>query len=308
MGHQPPHKEKKLITVEVEVADDEADNDYEAEEESIGEDIGKVGKKQKRKLRQDDIDSNRKTTALSGMPAIKNYIQKGKGKEMGREHGLIPGWRKASTTEENSKDENTPIVQYGGIISDDKSDKVQCQAVATRVLLAVPEWISKAPLKKMTKIEVNPEAQPKTLKEAHGGDDKWVLKHLLDEAHVQYTNKVVPLVCKKAGSLNPWESFTVEHVQSVVNEVFGKGTYKVKSDRVWYGLTMSRLQNWHNRFAQSMLDTINAFIEEYKSDLNSPKAIVEQMEILLKKTKISTTNSEQYMFAYQWVEWGNVKE
>ena len=52
------------------------DNDYEAEEESVGEDIGEVGKKRKRKLGQDDIDSIKKTTAPSGTPAIKNQSGK----------------------------------------------------------------------------------------------------------------------------------------------------------------------------------------------------------------------------------------
>ena len=71
---------------------------------------------------------------------------------------------------------------------------------------------------------------------------------------------------------------------------------------------MSHLQNWRNGFAQCALDTIDAFIEEYKSDLNSPEAITEQIEILLEKTKINTTDSDQYTFAYQWVEWGNAAE
>ena len=96
----------------------------------------------------------------------------------------------------------------------------------------------------MTKIEANPEAQPKTLKEVCGGDDKWALKHLPEEACARYTNEVVPLVRKKAGSLNPWETFTVEHVQSVINEVFGKGVYKVKSDGVWYGLVSTVHRNY----------------------------------------------------------------
>ena len=71
---------------------------------------------------------------------------------------------------------------------------------------------------------------------------------------------------------------------------------------------MSCLQNWRNGFAQGSLDTIKAFIKEYKSELNSPEAITEQIELLLEKTKISTTNSEHYTFAYQWVEWGNATE
>lgn len=86
----------------------------------------------------------------------------------------------------------------------------------------------------MTKIEVKAIA-PKTLKEARGGDDNWALKHLPEQARIPYTNIVVPLARKKAGSLDPWESLTVEHIQDIVDHVFGK-QYKVTRDGVWYGL------------------------------------------------------------------------
>ena len=87
----------------------------------------------------------------------------------------------------------------------------------------------------MTKIEVNPDA-PKSLKEARGGDNKWALKHLPEQARIPYTTFVVPLARKKAGSLDPWENLTVEQIQSIVDDVFGKEKYKVTGDGVWYGL------------------------------------------------------------------------
>lgn len=65
---------------------------------------------------------------------------------------------------------------------------------------------------------------------------------------------------------------------------------------------MSRLQGWRNGFAQSALDTIDTFIEANKSELKSSNEIAEQIELLLDKAKLGT-DSEQYTYAYQWVEW-----
>ena len=245
-------------------------------------------------------------------------------------------------TQANNHDEEGPMVQYGGILADNESDEVQRAAVEARALSGRPERLGKAPLKvkpvfsprqsanmsssqKMTKIEANPEAQPKTLKEVRGGDDKWALKHLPEEARIRYTNEVVPLARKKAGSLNPWDQLTAENLQTLIDKVFGKGQYRVTNDGVWQGLvrsicrptstltnliqseTLSRLQNWRNGFAQSALDAIDEFIEANKSKLNTPEAIAEQVEMLLEKTKI-TTDSEQYTYAYQWAEWENATE
>lgn len=217
----------------------------------------------------------------------------------------------------NNDDKEGPMVQYGGILANNESDKVQHTAVEARALSGCPVRLGKAPLKvnpifspcqsanislsqKMMKIEANPKAQLKTLKEVCGSDYKWALKHLTKEAHIQYTNEVVPLVHKKAGSLNPWDQLTAENLQTLIDEVFGKGQYRVTNDVVLQGLvrsichpistlmnliqseTLSCLQNWCNRFAQSTLDVINKCIEANKSELNTPEAIAEQVEMIRK--------------------------
>lgn len=83
--------------------------------------------------------------------------------------------------------------------------------------------------------------QPKTLKQVRGGADKWALSHLPSEARIKFTNNVVPLARKKAGSLDPWENLTVEHVQDIMDIVFNQGKYKVSADNVFYGLVRSML-------------------------------------------------------------------
>lgn len=53
------------------------------------------------------------------------------------------------------------------------------------------------------------------------------------------------------------------------------------------------MQGWRNGFAQSALDTIDAFIEANKSELKSSNEIAEQIELLLDKARLGT-DSEQY--------------
>lgn len=88
------------------------------------------------------------------------------------------------------------------------------------------------------KIEANPIAdEPKTLKQARGGGNKWTLAHLPDQKGSDFTDLVAPLIRKQAGtSLNPWLNPTVEQVQDIVDNVFGKGKYTVTENGPWYGL------------------------------------------------------------------------
>ena len=79
--------------------------------------------------------------------------------------------------------------------------------------------------------------EPKTLKEARGGCNKWALAHLPDNKGSDFTELIAPLIRKKAGmSLNPWENLKVEEIQEIVNNVFGNGKYDVTEDGPWYGL------------------------------------------------------------------------
>ena len=64
-----------------------------------------------------------------------------------------------------------------------------------------------------------------------------MLGHLPDKKGPQFTELVAPLVRKKVGtSLNPWDNLKVEHVQEIVDHVFGQGKYGAVEDSPWYGL------------------------------------------------------------------------
>jgi hypothetical protein len=88
------------------------------------------------------------------------------------------------------------------------------------------------------KVELNPIVNdPKTLKEARGGCNKWTLAHLPGKKGTEFTEVIAPLVRKKAGaSLNPWDNLNVEQLQDIIDSVFGKGKYEVVEDGPWYGL------------------------------------------------------------------------
>ena len=89
----------------------------------------------------------------------------------------------------------------------------------------------------MVKIEDNGIVQPKTKKEACGGDDKWKLKHLDGrELEERFTCSVAPQACKKTGSLAPWDNLSVNQIKEIVDEVFGDGVHQVAEDGVWVGL------------------------------------------------------------------------
>lgn len=90
----------------------------------------------------------------------------------------------------------------------------------------------------MVKVKPNPEAPPKSMKEACRGTKNWKHVHLPNHAatEVPFKDVVVPQAHKKAGALNPWAALTVEDLQTIVDEVFkGKG-YKVAEDNIWYQL------------------------------------------------------------------------
>ena len=180
--------------------------------------------------------------------------------------------------------------------------------------------------------------RPKTLREARGGNDKWVLGNLPQDTSVAFTREVIPLTQKKAGCLQPWEHLTVAHVQEIINTVFGEGKYKVVEEDVWYGLVHFScaynnffmnipvevnmcLHNWHNGFAQAALNTINLFVERNASALTTKELIAEEIKGHLEKvnisqakdkvskrpnpntTEVKQVDEETYTYVFQWEEW-----
>jgi hypothetical protein len=97
-------------------------------------------------------------------------------------------------------------------------------------------------------VELNPIVNdPKTLKDARGGCNKWTLAHLPDKRGTEFTEAVAPLVRKKVGaSLNPWENLDIDDLQEIIDSVFGEGKYKVSDDGPWYGLVSLYYPGFHH--------------------------------------------------------------
>jgi hypothetical protein len=161
-------------------------------------------------------------------------------------------------------EEDDSLVKFGGLVPDDETDEVEEAATQQAKLkkesiVSICTWriyfditACKAP---MVKIEPNPvilNQHKSTLKAARNGDKKWKLCHLPGDNGVQrlFTDEVAPQVCKKAGTLPPWDNPSVVDIQVVVDNVFGKGTYIISEDNVWYGLVSAHFYCIHNYTSQ----------------------------------------------------------
>lgn len=74
------------------------------------------------------------------------------------------------------------------------------------------------------------------MKESRGGDDKWQEKHLPPEAKARFKEEVVPHIRLLLGSLEPWDLLTPEHVQKVLDLVYGVGTYQATKTDPFFNL------------------------------------------------------------------------
>jgi hypothetical protein len=118
------------------------------------------------------------------------------------------------------------------------------------------------------------------MKEARGGDEKWQEKHLPADAKARFKDEVIPRVRRLLGSLEPWTLLTPEHVQEVLDDVFGEGTYQAARNEVFYNLvrhlapslpffsstvpieTKMRIENWQNGFSQAAVQSVQSLIED----------------------------------------------
>ena len=83
----------------------------------------------------------------------------------------------------------------------------------------------------MIKVEANPEAPPKNMKEARNRDKNWKLARIPDHAQTEtlFKTLVTAGAHRKAGLLESWGTLGVVHVYP------DKG-YKVVEDNAWYQL------------------------------------------------------------------------
>ncbi|KAM6490252.1 hypothetical protein JOM56_014229 [Amanita muscaria] len=207
-------------------------------------------------------------------------------------HGIDPEWelmvkqradqRKIGKllTNVSITDNSDSMAQFGGPIPEGQTDDVEANAIKENKTPHILSLNSGQKPYSIVKIQDNPTV-PRTIKEARGGHDKWMLKHLGDEKRVQemFTEAVIPLARKKAGELEPWTSLDVDD-------------------------TTARLQNWRNTFAQNAMESVDLLINQHKESLNTKELVAAQINAQLQKVPIKS-GSELNMYAYQWHDWNN---
>ena len=123
------------------------------------------------------------------------------------------------------------------------------------------------------------------------GDNKWKLKHLSNNTAVQtlFTERVAPLACKKAATLDPWSNLNINKVQVI-------------------------LQGWQSSIGSKVLETVKKLLidknkpemekmickhheENPNSELTLKDLIMDQIEAHLQKKPLQP-GSELYTYAY----------
>ena len=160
---------------------------------------------------------------------------------------------------------------------------------------------------------------PKTMKEVRGGDEKWQDKHLPADAKVRFKEEVVPRIRQLLGSLDPWEPLTPEHVQKVLDDVFGEGKYQATRNEVFFNLVRCLLfetyhlkcspskakmhmENWRNGFSQAAVLAVKSLISDNADILTTAADVKELIKHYLSKVQVKP-DSDHQTYAYQWAEW-----
>ncbi|KAG6874333.1 hypothetical protein C0992_007887, partial [Termitomyces sp. T32_za158] len=148
------------------------------------------------------------------------------------------------------------LVMIRGFLADNEDDEVE-QAAAMKAEVK-PQRRQNLP----AMVKIVPTKHVVTLTELRGGKKKWNLNHLPSGTSSQFTSMVIPLVKEKAGTLAPWATLSTPELQSIIDAVYKRGTYVVKSGDVWHGLVSYRLQSWRNGFATAACNIVKEFFED----------------------------------------------
>lgn len=119
----------------------------------------------------------------------------------------------------------------------------------------------------MVKIEDKPVEAHKKAKDIRNGAKKWKHCHLPDypDSKKSFANEVVPLACKKTGTLEPWELIKAEDLQLIVNQVYPEKQYTVEMGNVWY-----QLVPYHNILSRPL--SLTQFLDE-----DAPQKLAQQI-------------------------------
>ncbi|KAM6491212.1 hypothetical protein JOM56_013451 [Amanita muscaria] len=204
-----------------------------------------------KKRREDD------TTGLD--PEWADFIKKhGKRKQVTKQAEAATEHSQAAVAGPVSDEES--CVRYGGFIGDNEDDTVEASTVGQAIL---------KPKKNVYVRLNNTPNEPKTMKEARGGDcyncrgdERWKEKHLPEDSKQLFKEEVLPRICQLLGALEPWAILTHGHIQNVLDQVFGEGKYSAVNNKVFYGLAKMCIENWRNGFSKAAIEAVQKMIDD----------------------------------------------
>ncbi|KAM6488993.1 hypothetical protein JOM56_015546 [Amanita muscaria] len=240
-----------------------------------------------KKRREDD------TTGLD--PEWADFIKKhGKRKQVTKQAEAATEHSQAAVAGPVLDEES--CVRYGGFIGDNEDDTAEASAVGQAILKP------KKNLYPSIRIQNNAPNEPKTMKEARGGDERWKEKHLPEDSKQLFKEEVLPRIRQLLGALEPWAILTHGHVQNVLDQVFGEGKYSAVNDKVFYGLAKMRIENWRNGFSKAAVEAVQKMINDNAEILATGAARKEFIAGYLLKVPVGG-DGEYDTHAYQWAEW-----
>ncbi|KAJ3492461.1 hypothetical protein NLJ89_g11232 [Agrocybe chaxingu] len=288
--------------VDLESEDSSKDQDYVDEEENRSDEEEVGGKKKKRTAMREGIAGMRDIPA-SSVTKRKDITEdihtqtKKKFKATNLPSGIAPSYRSSHAHNQpsqptTSSDDN--MAQYGGYVDDRETDTAERQALES----------GRGGNLSMIKI-VHNEPVTMTQKAARGGGNKWTLQHLPPGTSRDFQSVLLPIVRKYTGTMNPWDTPSNAELQTLVDEVYGTSKYTVLSESVWERLIHYRLYGWRNGFVAAAADTLEAFIDNYRSSsFQTPEAIAEWVADMLEEHDLAPGSAKSKKTSpYQWREW-----
>ncbi|KAJ7822703.1 hypothetical protein B0H13DRAFT_2447204 [Mycena leptocephala] len=227
------------------------------------------------KTSRDNITAQRRTKAQSGTPEIGPSLKRKasekekktgakKKSKLSKKSGLAPAPRRTASSASGRSsqmavdtDDDGQMVRPGGpAFDDDPNEHIEGkQKKKKRGRPSESDYI-----------QISKPPKPPTLKEIRQGRDKWTLDDFPSGASAKFKEVMTPLARVHMGQHeDPWEVFTDEQLEVVMDKIYGEHDYNVK-DPVWHGLVAYRLTDWRNAIAHRGLDAVTSFLNTKRED------------------------------------------
>ncbi|KAJ7724779.1 hypothetical protein B0H16DRAFT_1698549 [Mycena metata] len=232
------------------------------------------------KAKRDDIKASRKTQSQSGTPQVRPAAAKRKASagsakssskaaatkkaKTGKKSGLASNLKSSAARRTPSSasgrssmlvdsEEDDHMVRPGGpALDDDENEHVERRDKKSK----------RGKPNESDYIKITVPSKPPTLKQLRSGRSKWTLDDLPHGSARLFKEVLTPLACVITGEQdNPWELFSEEQVQALLETVYGDDTEYSAQDPVWGGLIAYRLNDWRHSIADRAIAAVRLLIK-----------------------------------------------